>query len=77
MEKRTPGTDVFSSIFDILRDHAAQQDSELIGYAQAEGMVLMRGFTTAQLRACLGEYQLLNVLEMDENWTTIRILGSL
>lgn len=70
---KTANVDVNSSIFDILRDHSAQQNSSEVEYGQVEAMVLMKGFTVMQLSACLQEYQFLNVLTVDENRTTITI----
>ena len=70
---KSPAVDVSSSIFDILRDHAAQQNSNEVSYGQLEAMVLMKGFSAVQLSTCLQEYGQLNVLGVDENRTTITL----
>eukprot|EP00606_Chrysophyceae_sp_TOSAG23-5_P000291 GSChrysophyteH2.ASY1.ANO1.1034.1 assembled CDS len=63
--------DMVSAIYSIMRDFAAQRNSNTIDYNHVELMILKKGYTNQQLRACIDEYESLGVLTCDENSTKI------
>ena len=54
-----------------MRDFAAQRNSNTIDYNHVELMILKKGYSNQQLRACIDEYESLGVLTCDENSTKI------
>ena len=63
--------DSISAVFSIVRDFAAQQKTDTIDYAQVEAMTLKKGFTSAQLKQCLQEYQALGVVHVAQDMSFI------
>ena len=64
--------DMISAIYTIIRDYANQQkNSREVNYAQAEVMVLKKGFPIQAMRNTIEEYQKLGVLYMDDDGTHI------
>ena len=63
--------DAISSIYQIMRDYVAQRNISDINYAQIENMVVKKGFTSQQLRACLSEYEQLGVIHLDNDGSVI------
>lgn len=59
-----PQDDPVSAIFRILNDYVQQHHMRTIQYAQAEAMVLSRGFKSEQLSNTLAEYENLQVLHV-------------
>jgi DNA replication licensing factor MCM7 len=64
------GEDVTSSIYNIMRDFAVSRNNT-VNFIQIEAMVLKKGFTSAQLKYCLSEYELLGVISVDRDGSTI------
>lgn len=65
--------DATSAIYTIVRDAMANRSLDSINYDDVEAMVLHKGFKAEQLRTCVMEYQSLNVLSVDENWTRVSL----
>lgn len=63
--------DVMSRIYHIIRDYAAASDTKEVELKLCEAMVLRKGFTVKQLKACLEEYEALDVLEVNRNRTHV------
>jgi DNA replication licensing factor MCM7 len=59
------GDDIFSRIFGIIKDFSSRTNSNALRYIDVEATILKKGFTTDQLRNCILEYQLINILELD------------
>lgn len=55
----------------MLRDFFTQHRLRAMDYSQAEAMVIKKGYTTVQLEKCLTEYQILGVLLVDKEKTSI------
>ena len=70
--KRTE--DTTSRIFQIIRDYSTATRSDSIEMSSCEAMVIKKGFTAQQLRACIDEYQSLNVIQVNNTGTHIHIL---
>lgn len=70
-----PQEDIISSIFSMLRSFAVQRKTSEINYAQAEAMIIKKGFTATQLQTCLHEYQSLGVIHVDQDRTSISFEG--
>lgn len=65
--------DVFSQIFNTIRDLSVQSGSPMLSYAQVEAMILKKGYTTDQLRNCLQEYSSIGVFAVDTTNGTITL----
>ena len=63
--------DAISQIYDIIKNELSKRNSTAVDYQIIEPMVLLKGFSSKQLRSCLGEYQSLGVIHVDENWNRI------
>jgi DNA replication licensing factor MCM7 len=59
------GDDTYSRIFGIIKDFSSRTNSNAIRYVDLEATILKKGFTSDQLRNCILEYQLINILELD------------
>mmetsp|Transcript_5081 Transcript_5081/g.7769 ORF Transcript_5081/g.7769 Transcript_5081/m.7769 type:complete len:734 (+) Transcript_5081:104-2305(+) len=70
-----PHEDTISAIFSVLRDFAGQHNLDVMNFAQAEAMIIKKGFTATQLESCLQEYQGLGVIHVDEDRTHISFDG--
>lgn len=57
--------DTFSRIFGVIKDFSSRISSSALRYVDVEAMILKKGFTADQLRNCIMEYQLINILELD------------
>lgn len=72
-DKTTGGAgseDVTSAIYNIMRDYAMTHTTD-VNFVQIEAMILKKGFTSQQLRACLGEYEQLGVLSVASDGSAI------
>lgn len=58
--------DPMSAIFNVIKDYCDARRNLEIPYAQAEAMVVMKGFTSKQLDTCLKEYEDLQVLRVSQ-----------
>jgi len=65
--------DVFSQIFNTIRDLSVQTNNPVLSYAQVETMILKKGFTADQLRNCLNEYSHIGVFAVDTISGTITL----
>eukprot|EP00605_Chrysophyceae_sp_TOSAG23-4_P001942 GSChrysophyteH1.ASY1.ANO1.2152.1 assembled CDS len=63
--------DTVSEIYSMMRDFAAQRNTNCIEYNHLELMILKKGFSNQQLRTCIEEYASLGVLTCDENFSKI------
>lgn len=66
--------DTTSRIFQIIRDYGTATRTDSIEMRLCEAMVIRKGFTAQQLRACIDEYQALNVIQVNNTGTHIHIL---
>lgn len=57
--------DTFSRIFGVIKDLSSRTNTTALRYVDVEAMILKKGFTADQLRNCILEYQLINILELD------------
>lgn len=67
-------TDVANSIFTILRDYVKNSGSTTMDIDLCEGMVQRKGFNQEQLKACLEQYEALDLLQMSENGSEVFFL---
>eukprot|EP00744_Colponema_vietnamica_P026394 GILI01039135.1.p1 GENE.GILI01039135.1~~GILI01039135.1.p1 ORF type:complete len:229 (+),score=63.75 GILI01039135.1:99-689(+) len=68
------GVDPMSAIFDIIRDVAARQNKLTVSYDEVEGRVLAKGYSSAQLKDCLDEYESLSIWSVDDTRSNITFL---
>jgi DNA replication licensing factor MCM7 len=66
--------DVMSRIFGVIKDYSNSSKSASVEYGHVEAMVLRRGFSAEQLKACLEEYGQLNILQLNDAGTRIDFL---
>lgn len=62
--------DVMSAIYNIMRDYAVTRNSA-VNFVQIEAMIVKKGFTSQQLRACMSEYQQLGVISVESDGSMI------
>ena len=63
--------DPTSVIFSLLRDFSIQHKTEEVDYNVVEQMIIKKGFSTAQLRTTLHEYEMLQVIHIHDNKITL------
>jgi len=73
--KTTRREDVMSRIFNIIRDYSTTSNSPNVEMKLAEAMVIRKGFTVQQLQSCLEEYEALEVIQVNQNRTTIHFVS--
>mmetsp|Transcript_20127 Transcript_20127/g.35773 ORF Transcript_20127/g.35773 Transcript_20127/m.35773 type:complete len:781 (+) Transcript_20127:182-2524(+) len=71
----TPGDDVITRLFGVIREYATANNTSVIRYAEVEPIVLNKGFTADQLDACLAEYEALDVFQLNAARTTIHLVS--
>ncbi len=59
--------DPTSAIFSLLRDFSVQHKTDEVDFNVIEQMVIKKGYSTAQLRSTLSEYELLQVIHVHDN----------
>eukprot|EP01038_Epipyxis_sp_PR26KG_P009258 gene9258-12473_t len=65
--------DVQSMIYGIIRDFSLQRNVKVLNYANIEAMVLKKGYTSAQLKSCIDEYNSLGIISIDKETSTIHM----
>jgi DNA replication licensing factor MCM7 len=72
--KRRKKEDVTSRIFHVLKDYVTASRVQRLEVKTCEAMILRKGFTAQQLKACLEEYQSLDILQVNSTGTHIDFL---
>jgi len=74
-ERERTREDIMSRIFNIIRDYSLTSHNRTIELKLAEAMVIRKGFTVQQLKSCLVEYEALEVLQVNRNYTQIHFIS--
>ena len=66
-DAKAEGEDATSVIFSLLRDFSVQHKTNEVDFNVVEQMIIKKGYSTAQLRKTLSEYEMLQVVHIDDN----------
>ncbi|KAF0689972.1 Aste57867_18616 [Aphanomyces stellatus] len=67
-------TDANSKIYRLILDYTRERNETSVKYSEIEPLALRKGYTEAQLKQCIEQYESLQVLQWSENKTTLHFV---
>ncbi|RHY32290.1 hypothetical protein DYB32_002678, partial [Aphanomyces invadans] len=72
--RHKPSADANSKIYRLILDYTRDRHETSVKYSEIEPLVLRKGYTEAQLKQCIEQYETLQVLQWSENKTTLHFV---